>query len=254
MESLPPFEVSAIQYSNTFAVAKNGRSFVLEGEAAEEDHRAIHWYEWAGEGFELAASHVESFPGANTPAHAILHGDSLVTLSSDDVSLHLFQREDSTLNLAATRDLESEQDPTVQYYEFLGIEGERLYVSALIGRGTKAQYGVDVLSTKDLAFIARYSTRQRVTSLAHSGEHLVMGSQNTLFTATPQCEMPGEAPPIGDANQDGCVDQADYDLLEESFNLSVEHGRANPAADFNEDGWVDVFDYLILYETWGHGC
>lgn len=254
MESLPPFEVSAIQYSNTFAVAKNARSFVLEGEATETDHRAIHWYQWTGERFELAASHIESFPGANTPAHAILHGNSLVTLSSDDVSLHLFQRDDSTLNLAATRDLESEQDPTVQYYEFLGIEGERLYVSAMIGRGTKAQYGVDVLSTEDLSFIARYPTRQRVTSFAHSGEHLVMGSQNTLFAATPQCEMAGDAPLIGDANQDGCVDQADYELLEESYNLSVEHGGANPAADFNEDGWVDVFDYLILSESWGDGC
>ncbi len=255
MESLPPIEISTTPYSGIFAVAKNGRAFVLEGEAAEEDHRAIHWYEWTGERFELAVSEVQSFPGANAPAHAILHGDSLVTLSTDDVSLHLFERDGPMLNLTATRNLESERDPTVQYYGFLGIEGERLYVAASIGRGTTApQDGVDVLSMEDLSFIARYPTRQRVTSFAHSGKHLVMGSQNTVFTATPQCEMAGEAPPVGDANQDGCVDQADYDLLDESYNLSVDHVDANPSADFNEDGWVDFLDYLILYESWGDGC
>lgn len=58
----------------------------------------------------------------------------------------------------------------------------------------------------------------------------------------------------GDVDGNGCVDQADYDAIAESYNRSVEEGGADPRADFNGDGWVDFLDYLDLYEHWLEGC
>jgi|SRR5215471_19195202 len=59
----------------------------------------------------------------------------------------------------------------------------------------------------------------------------------------------------GDINDSGCVDQADFNLLQQSFNQPV--SPANPAtfaADINTDARVDINDYLMLVADWGLGC
>lgn len=59
-------------------------------------------------------------------------------------------------------------------------------------------------------------------------------------------------PPVyGDADQSGCVDNADYNLLLANFGFTVPPG--DPAADVNSDGVVDYGDYTIIVGNWGMG-
>jgi hypothetical protein len=60
---------------------------------------------------------------------------------------------------------------------------------------------------------------------------------------------------VEDITLDACVDERDYEILEESYGYRAGEG-ADVRADFNTDGWVDFFDYLLLIERWrqGIGC
>ena len=62
----------------------------------------------------------------------------------------------------------------------------------------------------------------------------------------------GTLPVIGDATGDGCVDTADYNLINANFGLAVPPG--NRAADLNGDGVVNIQDRLIVVQNWGAGC
>ena len=55
----------------------------------------------------------------------------------------------------------------------------------------------------------------------------------------------------GDANQDGCVDQADYDLVVTNYGTPP---AVDARADLNEDGVVDYYDVLTVVQNWGEGC
>jgi C1A family cysteine protease len=59
---------------------------------------------------------------------------------------------------------------------------------------------------------------------------------------------------VGDANDDGCVGDADYQILSAGYGYSVSSGRADARADFNKDGWVDGTDYMLMVQHWGEGC
>jgi hypothetical protein len=62
-------------------------------------------------------------------------------------------------------------------------------------------------------------------------------------------------PPIpGDVDEDGCVDNDDYQILSNSYGYPTSGGTGDARADFNRDGWVNFLDYLILNEHWGQGC
>lgn len=58
---------------------------------------------------------------------------------------------------------------------------------------------------------------------------------------------------VGDANDDGCVGDADYQILSIRYGYSVSNG-ADARADFNHDGWVDGTDYMLMTQHWGEGC
>ena len=61
-------------------------------------------------------------------------------------------------------------------------------------------------------------------------------------------------PLLADADGNDCVNDADYQILMDSWNYSVSSGLADPRADFNQDDWVDMLDYLLLTEHWYEGC
>ncbi len=54
----------------------------------------------------------------------------------------------------------------------------------------------------------------------------------------------------GDADENGCVNDADYTILQNSYGKSTNSGGADAPADFNHDAWVDYFDYLIMTQHW----
>lgn len=58
-------------------------------------------------------------------------------------------------------------------------------------------------------------------------------------------------PQSGDATGDGCVDEADYDVLLAEFGSSVPRFTSS---DLNGDGLVDSDDYLTLVQSFGAGC
>lgn len=57
----------------------------------------------------------------------------------------------------------------------------------------------------------------------------------------------------GDVTADGCVDEADFEVFEESYGYPTAT-VADLRADFNDDGWVDDLDYIVLLETWNTGA
>jgi hypothetical protein len=64
--------------------------------------------------------------------------------------------------------------------------------------------------------------------------------------------IPGEAPIFGDANSDGCVDMADFELVNTNWGYAVP--PADARADLNGDGWVNDTDLLEVVQNWGSGC
>lgn len=58
----------------------------------------------------------------------------------------------------------------------------------------------------------------------------------------------------GDGDGDGCVDEADAELLYENFGKRFSSGSLAERVDFNKDGKIDNDDYLILVQNWGQGC
>jgi hypothetical protein len=73
----------------------------------------------------------------------------------------------------------------------------------------------------------------------------------------PSCPDGGLTRPAqpGDTNGDGCVDQADYDLLVGCYGKVVsDRCSLGVLVDFNGDGVVYFEDYLVLARNWGVGC
>ncbi len=59
----------------------------------------------------------------------------------------------------------------------------------------------------------------------------------------------------GDANDNGCVNSADYNLVKSSYGKNATAANADAIrADLNEDGIVNSVDYLVLKAQWGRGC
>lgn len=60
------------------------------------------------------------------------------------------------------------------------------------------------------------------------------------------------AAPLGDVDGDGCVDDADYELVMSDYGAATV--AANAASDLDRDGSIDVDDYLAVLQSWGAGC
>jgi hypothetical protein len=59
----------------------------------------------------------------------------------------------------------------------------------------------------------------------------------------------------GDADDSGCVDSADYNVVRQFFGQAVNHNVPQTfAADLNRDGIVDSRDYTLLSTQFGQGC
>jgi secreted trypsin-like serine protease len=61
----------------------------------------------------------------------------------------------------------------------------------------------------------------------------------------------GETPIFGDADGNGCVNQADYDIIDNVWGQQVP--PADPRADLNHDGWADDDDLFTVVRNWGNG-
>lgn len=58
-------------------------------------------------------------------------------------------------------------------------------------------------------------------------------------------------PQLGDVTGDGCVDNADYQVLSASWGRTVPRGAQ---ADINRDRKVNYYDYLNIVQNMGKGC
>jgi hypothetical protein len=59
----------------------------------------------------------------------------------------------------------------------------------------------------------------------------------------------------GDVNDDGCVDTADFDRIQQLIGQPVTHTQPETfPADVNLDGVIDARDYLLLKRNYGQGC
>jgi hypothetical protein len=59
----------------------------------------------------------------------------------------------------------------------------------------------------------------------------------------------------GDADDNGCVNSADFNLVKQSYGQRALPGNANAIkADLNQDGVVGSADYLMLSSHYGQGC
>ncbi len=84
----------------------------------------------------------------------------------------------------------------------------------------------------------------------------ITGGRLTVFGGTP---TPGDptAPHAtpGDADNSGCVDLADYNLLKQYYGQRISPTDPQSyAADINYDGAIDLADYLLLQTQYGQGC
>ena len=107
-----------------------------------------------------------------------------------DGSLGLLRRDQSGLQLIATRVLEEENFLTPEFRTLLGSEGKRIYVAGSYVNAAapdRPEVGIDVLDLSDLTTVAHYVTPQEMTSMTVSGETLVFGGPSVLLTASPAC-------------------------------------------------------------------
>lgn len=59
----------------------------------------------------------------------------------------------------------------------------------------------------------------------------------------------------GDANDDGCVNIADYSLVRQYYGQRVKASvPATFGADVTMDGVIDIYDYLLVKQKYGTGC
>jgi hypothetical protein len=56
---------------------------------------------------------------------------------------------------------------------------------------------------------------------------------------------------LGDINENGCIDIADYVILSANFGKSVNDQSADPRADVNGDGSINILDYSYIFEGFG---
>lgn len=92
-----------------------------------------------------------------------------------------------------------------------------------------------------------------MTDNHHGREHHDHGKHKGHSHMNEPGPIPIESNPF-DLNGDGCVDEADEDILREAFGSAKGDPNYNPACDFNGDGLVNSADFNLFRTHIGEGC